>query len=61
MVTRLAVLPLPEVGAQAMWMRRSLLVLALAEAGEPGAEGAVPGATLRRDDVGSALRVREPL
>lgn len=36
----------PDVGAQAAWMRSAMLVLALAESGEPGVEGAVPGASI---------------
>jgi hypothetical protein len=41
----MAVLTVPELGAQARWMRQALLVAALAEAAEPGAERAVPGAS----------------
>lgn len=42
----MAVLRGPEVGAESAWMRNALLVVALAEAGEAGAMGAVPGASL---------------
>lgn len=44
----MVVIPEPQVGAQAAWMRNALLVVALAESGEAGAEAHVPGASLVR-------------
>lgn len=51
----MTVIVAPEgLGASAGWMRQAFLVAALAEAGEEGAEPAVPGASLWVSAKGSA-------
>jgi hypothetical protein len=50
----MAVITAPDLGARQAWMRNVLLVAALAVAGEPGAELAIPGSRLDGPDEPTA-------